>query len=127
MSNVNDLITSYLAAWNERDSRRRKELIANTWSIDGSYVDPARTGTGHDGLCAMMATVHERFGPEYKFRLKSTDKAHHEFVRFQWEAGGTADAPMHFVGTDIGIVGEDGRFESVIGFTDEAPAAPLAR
>jgi hypothetical protein len=127
MSNVNDLITSYLAAWNERDARRRKELIAKTWSDDGSYVDPARNGNGHDGVCAMMATVHERFGPEYRFHLKSTDKAHHQYVRFQWEVGGTKEAPLHFVGTDIGIVGDDGRFKSVIGFTDEAPAPPQSR
>jgi len=127
MSNVNELIASYLAAWNERDARRRKELIAKTWSDDGSYVDPARTGNGHDGVSAMMATVHERFGLEYQFRLKSTDQAHHDCIRFQWEVGGTKEAPLHFVGTDIGIVGSDGRFKSVIGFTDEAPAQQPAR
>lgn len=126
MSNVNELITSYLAAWNERDSRRRHDLVAKTWSDDGSYLDPHRTGTGHDGVCAMMATVHAAFGTEYQFRLKSADEAHHDFVRFQWEAGGTREAPLHFVGTDIGIVGIDGRFKSVIGFTDEAPAPPPA-
>lgn len=127
MNNVKQLIDSYIAAWNERDSRRRLELIANTWSEDGSYVDPARDAAGTAALSAMMATVHQRFGLEYQFRLKSADDAHHDCVRFQWEAGGTKEAPLHFVGTDIGIVGKDGRFKSIIGFTDAAPPAPAGR
>jgi len=28
---------------------------------------------------------------------------------FQWEAGGTAEAPLHLVGTDFGFIADDGR------------------
>jgi hypothetical protein len=38
--------------------------------------------------------------------------------------GGTEDAPTHSVGTDFGIVGKDGRFESITGFVDVGPGAP---
>ena len=37
MSNVTEVIDSYIAAWNERDAKRRRELIAKTWSEDGCY------------------------------------------------------------------------------------------
>src|SRR5262249_34561455 len=37
MSNVNELVVSYLAAWNERDNRKRRELVARTWSDGGAY------------------------------------------------------------------------------------------
>ena len=37
---------------------------------------------------------------------------------------GTDDAPMHFVGTDFGIIANDGRFESITGFVDVGPGAP---
>jgi hypothetical protein len=71
----------------------------------------------------MIQVVQERF-PTYRFRLASVVDAHNDRVRFTWEAGGTEDAPMHFIGTDFGIVGKDGRFESITGFVDEGPGAP---
>jgi len=126
MRNVTEVVDSYLAAWNERDATRRKSLLAKTWTEDGSYVDPHRGGAGYDQLSAMMATVHERFGPEYRFRLASRVDEYGDRVRFQWEAGGTREAPLHFVGTDFAILAKDGRFQSVTGFVDEAPAAAAA-
>src|SRR5438067_13685067 len=97
MDNVSELVSRYIAAWNERDPHRRREIIARTWSEDGSYLDPHREGLGHEKLDTMIAGVQERFAPAYQFRLKSAVDAYGDRVRFQWEAGGTADAPMHFV------------------------------
>ncbi len=128
MSNITEVIDNYIAAWNERDARKRKELIARTWTEDGSYFDPSRGGTGYEQLNAMIQTVHDAFNPHYRFRLASRVDHHGDRVRFQWEAGGTQDAPLHFVGTDFAVVGSDGRFKSVTGFVDEAPGiAPEAR
>jgi hypothetical protein len=45
-------------------------------------------------------------------------------VRFSWQAGGTAEAPLFFAGTDFATLAPDGRFRTVTGFTDAAPAAP---
>ena len=67
--------------------------------------------------------LHERFNDAYQFRLKNGFEAYGNRVRFQWEAGGTKDAPLHFVGTDFGILASDGRLKSVTGFVDEAPAS----
>jgi hypothetical protein len=122
MSNVNQLVENYIAAWNERDACARSEIIARTWTEDGGYLDPHRSGDGHDQISAMMATVHNAFDPKYRFRLKSTIDSYGDRIRFQWEAGGTEDAPLHFVGTDYGIISSDGRFKFVTGFSDEAPA-----
>ena len=44
MSNVNEVVVRYLAAWNEREPRKRRELVAKTWTEDGIYVDAARDG-----------------------------------------------------------------------------------
>ena len=57
-------------------------------------------------------------------RPASVVDAHNDRVRFTWEAGGTEEAPTHFVGTDFGIVGKDGRFECITGFVDVGPGAP---
>jgi len=123
MSNVNETVERYIAAWNERDPDKRRAIIAKAWTEDASYIDPARSGKGHDGISAMIEGVQAHF-PGYSFRLKKGADAHNDCVRFQWEAGGTKDAPLHYVGTDFAIVADDGRLKSVTGFTDEAPPPP---
>jgi hypothetical protein len=50
MSNVKEVVNSYFAAWNERDPRVRRELIAKTWTEEGSYLDPHRNGESYDGI-----------------------------------------------------------------------------
>ena len=56
MSNANEAVVRYLAAWNEPEAKRRRELVAKAWTDDGTYVDAAREGRGHDSLDAMIAT-----------------------------------------------------------------------
>ena len=121
MSRVTEVVDNYIAAWNERDLSRRSELLAKTWIENGSYIDPHRGGTGYEQLSAMIQTVHEAFPPAYRFRLVSRIDQYGDRVRFQWEAGGTKDAPLHFVGTDFAVLSHDGRFQSVTGFVDESP------
>jgi len=122
MSNPTALAERYIAAWNERDPRRRADLIAKTYTEEAIYVDAHRTGQGHDGLSAMIAAVHGQFPEAYCFRLASEVESHHDCLRFRWEAGGTADAPLHYGGTDFCVVSPDGRLESVTGFSDFAPS-----
>jgi hypothetical protein len=50
-------------------------------------------------------------------------EAHNSYVHFTWAAGGAARAPLYFRGTDFAIRANDGRLQSVAGFTDAAPAA----
>jgi hypothetical protein len=121
MANVNEIVVSYLAAWNERDAVKRRDLIAKTWTEDGCYVDAHRRGEGHAGIDAMLAAVQQSF-PGYRLDLVSGIEAHDRFVRFSWAAGGTAGAPLYIAGTDFAVLGADGRIESVTGFSDAAPA-----
>ena len=121
MTDANNAAARYIAAWNERDESERRALIAATYTDDASYIDPARSGKGHDGISNMIAAVHQQFPPAYRFRLKGAVEAHNNRARFQWEAGGQSDAPLHFVGTDIIELANDGRIKTVTGFTDEAP------
>jgi hypothetical protein len=121
MSNANEAVVRYLAAWNEPEPRKRRELVAKAWTDDGTYVDAARDGGGHDSLDAMIAAAQGHF-PGYRLRLASGIEAHHGYLRFSWIAGGTAEAPLYIKGTDFAILGADGRMKSVIGFVDAAPA-----
>jgi hypothetical protein len=121
MSNMNEVVVRYLAAWNEPEPKRRHELVAKAWAEDGTYVDAAREGRGHDSLDAMIGTAQSHF-PGYRLRLASGIEAHHDYLRFSWVAGGTAEAPLYIKGTDFVAVGGDGRIRSVVGFVDAAPA-----
>ena len=95
--------------------------MAKAWTDDGTYVDAAREGHGHDSLDAMIAAAQGHF-PGYRLRLVSGIEAHHDCLRFSWAAGGTAEAPLYIKGTDFVVVAGDGRIKSVVGFVDAAPA-----
>lgn len=121
MGNVNETVVNYLAAWNETDAGRRREIIARTWAEDGRYLDAHREGVGHAGIDAMIAAVQQHFAG-YRFRLTSGIEAHHDSVRFSWVAGAAADAPLYFGGTDFAVLADDGRLRAVTGFIDAMPA-----
>jgi hypothetical protein len=124
VSNVNELVARYIAAWNERDAKHRHDLVARTWANSGSYVDSHRHGEGHDGIDEMIDKAQRTF-PAYQLRLVSKIESHNGYVRFSWAAwvGGDAElAPLYFAGTDFGVVSSDGRFQTVTGFVDAAPA-----
>jgi anaerobic selenocysteine-containing dehydrogenase len=121
MSNANERVITYIAVWNERDAKRRRELVEKTWTENGTYIDAHRRGEGHDGIDAMIAKAQSQF-PGYQLRLKSGIEAHNGHVRFSWYAGGTEQAPFYLGGTDFCVMAADGRFQSVTGFVDAAPA-----
>jgi hypothetical protein len=121
MSTVNEIVAGYIAAWNETDAGRRRDIIARTWSEDCSFLDAHRDGTGHAGIDALIDGVQKQFAG-YRFRLSSSIEAHHDRVRFGWSAGGTDQAPLFFSGTDFAVLAPDGRLRSVTGFIDAMPS-----
>jgi hypothetical protein len=120
MSSLIDLVDRYVATWNERDARRRRELIARTWSEGGNYLDPLMQGDGHAGIDAMLHGVQEKF-PGHQLRRTSEVDAHHDRVRFCWELASDAGAVL-VKGVDFGTVAGD-RLQTITGFLDQAPAA----
>jgi hypothetical protein len=124
MSNVNELVVHYIAAWNEPSAERRRDLISKTWTEDGTYIDAHRRGSGHAGIDAVIQIAQEHF-PGYRLHLVSGIEAHNSYVRFSWAAGGSPDAPLYLAGTDFAVIALDGRLKSVTGFVDAAPAPTL--
>ena len=114
------VIDAYIAAWNETDSATRRALIARTWREDGHYLDPLMSGTGHDGIDAMISGVQSQF-PGYRFRRTSELDTHNDRIRFSWELGPEAGPPLAG-GVDFGVV-SDGRLQTIAGFLDFAPGA----
>ncbi|HJQ55814.1 MAG TPA: nuclear transport factor 2 family protein [Vineibacter sp.] len=119
MSNPVDLIDRYIAAWNETDTGRRRELIARTWTEGATYLDPLMASEGHAGIDAMIGGVQAKF-PGLRFSLTGKVDAFQDRVRFSWAlapAGGDALVK----GTDFAVIAGD-RLQAVTGFLDQVPA-----
>jgi hypothetical protein len=116
--NATQIVDAYIAIWNETDSAARKALIAETWTEDATYTDPLADVSGHDGIDGLVAAVQGQF-PGFVFRRLGEADAHHEFVRFSWEAG-PQGAEGIIVGSDVALI-SDGRLRRVVGFLDLVP------
>ena len=119
MSDINELVKSYLAAWNETDPAARQARIAEVMAEDVEYTDPLIAVKGRNGLDAAMAAVQGQFAG-LEFSLAGTVDAHHNLARFTWElAPDGAEAIV--VGFDVAVLTEDGRLSNVHGFLDRVP------
>ena len=120
MKSITQLIDGYIAMWNETDAARRQELIRQTWTESGSYVDPLMQAQGHAELDVMVQGVQTQF-PGFQFRRTGDVDTHNDRVRFAWELG-PVNAPGLAGGVDFGVITE-GRLQTITGFLDFAPAA----
>jgi hypothetical protein len=112
------IANQYLAIWNERDAAARRAMIARTFSLDASYIDPMMRGAGHDGIDAMIAGAQSHF-PGHRFALDGTPDGHNDLVRFSWTLA-APDGQRVASGMDVATVAADGRLASVNGFLNAA-------
>jgi hypothetical protein len=119
MTNLEQLIDTYFAAWNEDDDGRRAELCRQVWTSDGRYVDPAAEGTGPEGIAQMIGAVRSQF-PGHQVRRTTGLDAHHDAVRFGWDLL-APDGSVPVAGIDVAVVA-DGRLALLTGFFGEVEA-----
>ena len=117
MTDITATVDGYIAAFNETDPDRRRELLRRSWADDATYLDPLMAGDGRDGIDAMIAGVQQAY-PGHRFALAGAPDAHHDRVRFTWHLHGD-DGPVA-TGIDFATVAEDGRLRSVTGFLEPA-------
>ena len=115
MTDVATVVDTYIAAWNETDADRRRELIAQTWTDDASYLDPLMRGEGPEGIAAMIGAAQSQF-PGHRFELSFGPDAHNGHVRFAWRLVGDQGAVA--AGVDFATVADDGRLRAVTGFLE---------
>jgi len=117
---MTDIVTAYLATWNETDPAARRQLLDEHWAADVSYVDPLMAATGRDQLEAAIAGVQQQF-PGFVFSEHGPADGHHKQVRFGWALGPEGvEAPV--LGFDVVVTDDSGRIASVLGFLDKVPA-----
>lgn len=122
MTDITMLAERYIDLWNERSADRRREMLAADWTKDTSYADPLMSGSGHEGIDALIEGVQRRF-PDFRFALLGKVDGFGDHLRFQlrfsWGLGPDGeDAPIK--GTDFAEIC-NGRIRSVTGFLDQLP------
>jgi SnoaL-like domain len=117
---MNDIVTRYLACWNETDPGSRRKLISETWAADGRYTDPLADAHGRGEIDATIAAVQAQF-PGFVFTLASPVDAHHQQARFTWGLGPDGAEPL-VVGFDVAVTNSDGQLATVLGWLDKVPS-----
>jgi hypothetical protein len=120
------LADRFIALWNEPDPERRRRMIAELWTEDGSQtLQPpqemreiaARPGLGmaatleargHAELEARAATAYEQWvgSGELRFRRRDDVERLHDVVKFHWEAV-SPDGEVTAVGLDFLVLGAE--------------------
>jgi hypothetical protein len=126
--NAEQLADRFIALWNEPDPERRRRMIAELWTEDGSQVlQPpqemreiaARPGLGmaatleargHAELEARAATAYEQWvgSGQLSFRRRDDVEQLDDVVKFHWEAV-SPDGEVTAVGLDFLVLGAEGR------------------
>lgn len=119
MSDIQYLVQSYIAVWNETEPAARRRLAGEVFAADARYTDPLADVTGPDAFDAVVGAVQEQF-PGLVLTLGAVD-AHHHLARFTWELGPVGGESL-VAGFDVVAVGDDGLVHSVQGFLDKVPA-----
>jgi hypothetical protein len=120
MSDMNELVQRYIAAWNETDAAARRAVLLEVLAEDAVYIDPLVSVQDRDGLDATIAAVQGQFGG-LVFSLGDAVDTHHDIARFTWHLGPEGAEPI-VIGFDVAVIDDDGRISQVLGFLDKVPA-----
>lgn len=112
-----ETVDTYLAAWNERDEARRRQLLEKCWRADATYTDPMSHAENRDALFALIGGFQQQM-PGATIKRTSGIDEHHGMLRFAWKMEG--GPPVE--GIDIGRLGDDGKLLSIVGFFGPPPA-----
>ena len=112
------LVQNYVGMWNEHDPEKRHALVRSTWAEDGENLTSAIEARGYDELYARADSAHQTWIADKHYRFRSTGevKSHHGFVLFTWEMYAPDDGAVISTGTDVFIVGDDGRAKTILTF-----------
>ena len=132
MTNIDpkELVSRYVAVWNEPDPELRRKAIHGLWTQDGAHIlqppqeiRESATGLGftsttleahgHDELEVRVTRAYQEFVASGEFTFRPRDNANrlHNVVKFNWEMVPSGGGKAAGVGLEILLLDEDGRIK----------------
>jgi hypothetical protein len=127
-TNLEHLVESYVAVWNEPDPDRRRVAVRELWAPDAVHLlqppDEMRRAAagigfagqvlearGHDALDVRVTRAHDEFVAPgaYVFRARGDAERLRDVVKFRWEMAPRDGGPVAGVGLEVLVLAPDGR------------------
>ena len=117
---LDEKVTAYCAAWNEKDEAARAALLEKSWGDDAVYEDPMGVvPAGRKGLHDHIANFHQGY-PGAKIVSTSRVDEHHGKFHFTWRLV-MPDGTVAIDGRDFGELDASGRIAHIVGFFGPPP------
>src|SRR5262245_50243469 len=110
MSELDDAVAAYGAAWGETDAEARAVLLARVFAEDGTYVDPMGSAGSRAALVDHIGNVQAML-PGHTIHATSGVDTHGDVFRFTWEMR-NGDA-VALEGFDFGELAPDGKISRI--------------
>jgi hypothetical protein len=115
---LDQIVTTYWAAWSEKDEAARSALLDKSWGDSGVYEDPMGVvPAGRAALHAHIGGFHQAY-PGAK--IVPTSKADHGRIHFTWQMI-QPDGTVAIDGRDFGELDATGRITHIVGFFGPPP------
>ena len=107
-----ELVTNYVAVWNESDATARRHRIRSVWASEGTTCHRLLDARGYDEIEARVTGSWDKWLREgrYVFRPKSA-VAHHDVVKFEFVMVTVPDGTVEAKGLCFLLLDADGRIK----------------
>lgn len=113
---IGGLVGDYIAAWNEKDDRRRLELLRKCMAENGAFRDAYGCVDGIEAISAHIANSQKHV-PGMTLQAEGAADLCHGHARFRWGVS-MAGAGVVMRGENFARLDPAGKFAAVIGFAD---------
>jgi len=111
MDTTQNLVTGYVALWNETDADARRAAIARLWRPDGAHFVKEREAKGHAALEQRVIGSYEKnvAGKGNRFRSRGDAQRMRDVVTFSWEMLPAGADTVLAVGREFLVLDADDR------------------
>ena len=128
MRNSNHITEKYVSLWNEPDPERRRQLIRELWTEDGSQVleppqemiaaataigfrSPRLESRGYEQLEQRVTRAYDEFvgSGQYRFRPRDNASRLDDVLKFGWQMVPADSDDVVAIGLEIAMLAPDGR------------------
>ena len=100
----------YVALWNERDTEKRRQRVAELWTADGAHVSAKGVRIGHGAIEDEAATIHAAsLALGFVFAAGSHSQAHHDVVSLTWHRREKTGGKVVAAGADLLVLDRSGK------------------